>query len=158
MQTPDNDQHREDEPLQAPPRLVAELKRLPQRLIFIPRTLDEGILAAARCHLARRQGPKWKLFFPWIATAAALVLLVAIIQQFHQQSGSTGRAGGRFALEDVNHDGRVDILDAFALARQLKAGGAPNLQLDLNHDGVVDERDVATLASRAVQLPKGGRS
>jgi hypothetical protein len=52
----------------------------------------------------------------------------------------------------------VDILDAFALARQLKQGGSGNLQLDVNGDGVVDERDVAALAARAVKLERGGRS
>ena len=59
---------------------------------------------------------------------------------------------------DLNHDGQVDILDAFALARQLKESAQSNLQLDMNGDGVVDERDVATLAARAVSLGKGGRS
>ena len=63
-----------------------------------------------------------------------------------------------FAKEDINHDGYVDILDAFAVARQLKGESRPDTHLDVNGDGVVDERDVQVIATRAVELPKGGPS
>jgi hypothetical protein len=52
----------------------------------------------------------------------------------------------------------VDILDAFALARQLKSGLVPGPGQDINGDGVVDERDVETIAAQAVRLQKGGHS
>jgi hypothetical protein len=65
---------------------------------------------------------------------------------------------GVHAGEDLNHDGRVDILDAFQLARQLQTGQKPAAGLDLNGDGVVDWRDVEVLATRAVHLEKGGQS
>ena len=60
--------------------------------------------------------------------------------------------------EDLNADGQVDMLDAFALARELQQGSTPRPQLDLNGDGVVDDRDVQALANRAVSLEPGGRS
>ena len=60
--------------------------------------------------------------------------------------------------EDLNGDGQVDMLDAFALARELQQGQTPRPQLDLNGDGVVDERDVQVLANRAVSLEAGGHS
>ena len=60
--------------------------------------------------------------------------------------------------EDLNADGQVDMLDAFALARELQQGSTPRPQLDLNGDGVVDERDVQVLAGRAVSLDPGGHS
>ena len=70
--------------------------------------------------------------------------------------------GGRPSLaarpEDLNGDGVVDMLDAFALARELQHNPASHPQLDLNGDGVVDERDVQALAHRAVSLEQGGRS
>jgi hypothetical protein len=84
--------------------------------------------------------------------------LLVIIPQSLRKPGAPPTAAPRFAHEDINHDGQVDILDAFALARQLKAGATPNPQLDLNGDGVVDERDLAAVAARAVSLEKGGRS
>jgi hypothetical protein len=159
MQTPGNNQPDPDEALEAPPRLVAALERLPQEPVFIPPTADEAILRAARKHLGRpvplRTG--WLRFMPWAAAAAAIVLLAAIPLFIVRPAHSPVRDSG-FARGDVNHDGRVDILDAFALARQLEQGGTKNLQLDVNKDGVVDERDVAVLAARAVKLERGGRS
>ena len=81
-----------------------------------------------------------------------MVLLLAVIPPVSRKFGSG------FSQGDLNHDGKVDILDAFALARELRTGVRPTPQMDLNGDGVVDERDVATLAAQAVSLGKGGRS
>ena len=60
--------------------------------------------------------------------------------------------------EDLNGDGVVDMLDAFALARDLQHNPASHPRLDLNGDGVVDQRDVQALAARAVRLEPGGHS
>jgi hypothetical protein len=159
MQMPDNNQHYGDEALDAPPKLVAALKRLPQEAVFIPPTADEAVLRAARRHLEEPRQVRlgWFRFMPWLAAAAAIVLLVALPQFFKQPTPGPSRDSA-LARGDLNHDGRVDILDACALARQLKQGGSKSLQLDLNGDGVVDERDVATLAARAVKLERGGHS
>jgi hypothetical protein len=159
MHTPDNNQPHRDEALEAPPRLVAALKRLPHEPVFIPPTADEAILRAARKHLERPQRSRaaWLRFMPWVAAAAAIVLLVAI-PQFSKRPAPVPVGDSAFTRWDLNRDGRVDILDAFALARQLKQGGAKNLQLDMNGDGVVDERDVAAMAARAVKLEQGGHS
>jgi hypothetical protein len=159
MQLPDNNQPPQDEALEAPPRLVAALKRLPQEPIFIPPTADEAVLRAARRHLNPPQQPRpgWFRFLPWVAAAAAILLLVAL-PQFSKQPAPGPARDSKFAQGDLNHDGRVDILDAFALARQLKQRGTKNLQLDANGDGVVDDRDVSALAARAVRLERGGHS
>jgi hypothetical protein len=93
-----------------------------------------------------------------VAGAAAAILLLAAIPQFFRRPALGPSRDSAYARGDLNHDGRVDILDAFALARQLKQGGTRNLQLDINGDDVVDERDVAALAARAVKLERGGRS
>jgi hypothetical protein len=159
MQMPDNNQPCQDEAFEAPPRLVSALKRLPQAPIFIPPTADEAVLRAARRHLNPPQQPQpgWFRFLPWVAAAAAILLLLAIPQFFMQPAPGPAR-DSTFTQGDLNHDGRVDILDAFALARQLKQGKVKNLQLDVNGDGVVDDRDVSTLAARAVKLERGGHS
>jgi hypothetical protein len=159
----DNNSHDQDEGLEAPPQLVSALKRLPQAPVFIPPTADEAILRAARRHLAlpesgRRGWFGWFRFMPRVAAAAAAILLLAAIPQFFKQPAPGPARGSAFARGDLNHDGRVDILDAFALAMQLKQGETRNLQLDVNGDGVVDERDVAALAARAVKLEQGGHS
>ena len=159
MQMPDHNQPHPDEALEAPPRLVAALQRLSQEAVFIPPTADEAVLWAARRHLERpRQvGWGWFRFLPWVAAAATVVLILALPLCFKQRAPGPSR-DPTLARGDLNHDGRVDVLDAFALARQLKQGKGKDLQLDLNGDGVVDERDVETLAARAVKLDQGGRS
>jgi hypothetical protein len=158
MQMPENHQDRENENLEAPPGLIAALKRSQKSPIFIPPTVDEAILRSARRHLtgqSQRQF-RWPLFFRWsVATALAVAFLLVVAPRFARKSGLTPDAV--FVRGDLNHDGQVDILDAFALARELKLGMPRNLQLDINGDGIVDERDLATLSARAVSLEKGSR-
>lgn len=159
MHKPDNQPHDQDEALQAPPKLVAALKRLPQEPVFIPPTVDEAVLRAARKHLEgpRQARPGWLRLMPWVTAAAAIVLLAAIPRFFRQPAPAPGREAV-LARWDLDRDGRVDILDAFALARELKQGGARDRQWDVNRDGTVDGGDVAAIAARAVKLEQGGPS
>ena len=61
---------------------------------------------------------------------------------------------GSVLREDLTGDGKVDVLDAFFLARQIKNGGPLDLKWDVNGDGVVDQRDVDWIASKAVSLER----
>ena len=157
----DTGQNETDTPLELPPALEAKFKQFPAPCLFVPPTVDEQILRAARQHLQRQERPRSALFAKWrlalsLSGIAAMFLIAALVISL-KLAGP--RAGARFAREDLNRDGRVDILDAFSLARTLKNRPTPyNPALDINGDGVVDERDVTSLAARAVQLPKGGRS
>jgi Dockerin type I domain len=159
MQQPDNNQRVPEETLEAPPDLVSALKCLPQEPVFIPPTADEAVLRAAQKHLAKPAASRlgWLRLMPWVAATAGILLLAAIPQLFKQRAHRPAHVAA-FARADLNHDGQVDILDALALARQLKQGRAAGLQWDVNGDGVVDERDVATLAARAVRLEPGRHS
>jgi hypothetical protein len=51
---------------------------------------------------------------------------------------------------DLDQSGRVDILDAFAMARLIRDGGsgAP----DVNRDGRLDHLDIDLVAGEAVML------
>ena len=80
--------------------------------------------------------------------------MLGLVYLFIRPTGGTSA----IAREDINRDGRVDILDAFQLARELGSGQKPAPGLDLNGDGVVDSRDVEIIAVQAVKLGKGGRS
>src|SRR5258708_18788781 len=145
----------QDNDLEAPPLLVSALKRLPAESIFVPRSVDEIVSLAARKHLSggRRLGIlrfRWRIW----AAATAIIVALGILARLSIHRPST-RPEPDFASEDLNHDGQVDILDAFALAKQLKSGLSSNARLDINGDGIVDERDVATIAARAVKLEKG---
>jgi hypothetical protein len=153
MPIPDDQRNEDEAALQAPAKLVDSLKRLHEPQLFIPATLDEAIVRAARQRLEKNRRPApWLRFLPWVAAATTAIVLVIAMPRF------VAKPGNSFAKEDLNLDGRVDILDAFALATKLKAGAIASPQLDLNGDGVVDSRDVAVLAAQAVSLRKGGRS
>jgi hypothetical protein len=158
----------------SPEKLCAALLRLHGSRVSVPSSLDETVLRAAREHLARvsteRQGTlarasKWfaelreglldyfavRRRAAW-AGMAALALGVGLLVWMDGHRLPTARSA------DLNGDGMVDMLDAFALARELQQGPVNQSQLDLNGDGVVDERDVRALAARAVRLEQGGRS
>jgi len=142
--------------LEAPPKLLAAFAHLGSSKVFVPQTLDGVVLNAARQHLAQpetiRVRPLWRwLMWPALATACILLAMLA-----HNLVTPPGRQG--FAREDLNRDGRVDILDAFQFARDLQSGVKPETTMDLNGDGVVDRRDAEVIATHAVKLEKGGRS
>lgn len=134
------------------PKLRQALRECRSPVIFVPPQIDDAILAQARQHLAtiRPETGSW-----WRPGRLALAAGLAVI----------GTAAGILVLAsrertpadtaDLNRDRRIDILDAFALARQLESGHAT---LDVNGDGTVDRQDIEALAGRAVALPKGGAS
>ncbi|MBI3876781.1 MAG: hypothetical protein HY300_12660 [Verrucomicrobia bacterium] len=143
-----------DEPgLEAPPRLVSALRDLGKTRVFVPPQVDAAILREARRHLSLTIPTRatWQPWQPWAAVAASLLLLAWLGQALF-------RPGARdsFAREDINHDGRVDILDALALAKRVESG-APPRGADFNGDGVVDRRDADFIARLVVKLRKGER-
>ena len=79
----------------------------------------------------------------WWISAAACSLALALL-------ASSLIRPPRFERADVDQNGRVDILDAFALARRIQQGAAGGF--DLNGDGVVDKLDVDFVAAQAVRL------
>ena len=56
---------------------------------------------------------------------------------------------------DIDLNGRVDILDAFKLARHIKSGASLKPEYDFNADGIIDRKDVDSIAFAAVRLDKG---
>ncbi len=145
----ERDKSFDGEDLQAPPRLVEALKNLHQERLFIPPTVDEQVLRAAREHLQGLERPDVaaRQWLSWAAMAACLALTVWLAALFGgpPRPGKTGR-------EDINHDGRIDILDAFALARNIETGATIDPRWDINGDGRVDRADVIAIANRAVSL------
>ena len=129
--------------LKAPESLIGALRELHCERVLVPQQVDSAILNAALRNLAKKRIQQWQ----WLSTAAALIA-----------AGWLGwmQFGNQDAHEDVNGDGRVDILDALALARRISGGAAQDNQWDLNKDGIVDQRDVELIARHAVKLKKGG--
>lgn len=155
----DNNQHDNDE-IPAPPKLVATLRRAQSPGVFVPPTVDEAILRAARNHLAPARPPRRTSAAAWLRWPAFATACVLVVVMGHRLSrpDSPSNSGRAFVREDVNQDKRVDILDAFQLARQLDSGAKPLPNYDVTGDGVVDRRDVEFIAARAVKLEKGRRS
>lgn len=157
MQT-DRDNDSNESP--APPRLIAALRQSQAPRVFVPRTMDESVLRTARERLSPVTRPSPRPLAHWVrslAFATACLVLCAAAYWLTRPS-SLLNLSPAYAREDLNRDGRVDILDAFLLARQLQSGDNPRPSLDLNGDGVVDHRDAESIAAQAVKLEKGGRS
>ncbi len=145
-------QNEENEP-QVSPRLGRALGALRKTSVFIPPAVDEAVLAKAGPRLARiRAQHLQRRQAHWLALAACLALVAMLAYWVPNLSHSK-----HFAREDLNHDRRVDILDAFQLARELRDGTTRPAE-DFDGDGKVDAADVEFLAKRAVSLEKGGRS
>jgi hypothetical protein len=128
----------------APPRLAAALRQAYDPVAPIPPQLDAAILSAARDHFATQRRRRFILHWSAV-TAAAATLLIAATLAIHSPAPSIALRG------DLNGDGRVDMVDAFLLAKQLQSGVKP-AAADFYHDGVVDDRDVQLLAQAAVSL------
>jgi hypothetical protein len=167
--------------LEAPPKLIAAFKHLPAEPIFVPPTLDESLLKAARQHLCRPQKNRtnWFRLMPWAVATAGLAAVVLLAYPRAKdflgfgQSRKAARHGWEstdnsgiqpqsqrpaYVREDLNHDGKVDILDAFLLARKLQGTHVSDPHLDVNGDGLINRKDVEAIAAHAVSLGKGGRS
>ncbi len=142
------------------PRFGKDLRALFEPPGAAPREVDKAImdLAAARLASRRHVAPR-RLIIPtrWAAVAAAAVVvfgtvLYTTVMRDNSQSIRPPLAEGR---ADIDSNGRVDILDAFRLARHIESRGQDETQWDLNDDGLVDRQDVDLVAFAAVRLDKG---
>ncbi len=138
-------------------RLRQDLRGLFEPPGAVPARVDKIILGQAKQRLAKPRRLIIRLrWAAGIAAAAAVIALGVILYQgpnhqssiINHQSVAEGRA-------DVDANGRVDILDAFRLARDIEARGPVAPQWDLNGDGRIDRDDVNRVALAAVRLDKG---
>ena len=154
---------------QAEAKLRAAFANLPRRRVAVPPRMDQAILGAARQQLQAAPATGWRArwrawvqavvrdwqslhpqrlpVLRWTAFACLLALLAWVGSSLVDRQAAPGAT---VALADLNRDGQVDILDAFALARDLQGGRTTGA--DLNADGRVDRQDVDALAAQAVQL------
>jgi hypothetical protein len=139
----------QDPNLDLPPALQQALREGFGRTPAVPADLDRLITAQARAHLARRA--RWRLVVRLGSAVAAAVAVGALVwlPLASRPSRVSALAG------DVNTDGRVDMLDAYLMARALCDQRSADGRWDLNGDKVIDQRDVDALAARAVSL--GGK-
>jgi len=98
----------------------------------------------------------------WRIAAAAAVIIFAFSLNLTKKPGpSTSRSVlAEAQAVDIDRNGRVDILDAFKLARHIESANRhiesanrTDKKWDINEDGVVNGNDVDLVASAAVSLP-----
>jgi len=152
--------------------LAAELKRLYRAWGEVPAEIDRAILDRARKHFADPRGLKTererrviRVVWRWAARAATIAAAAMIVFMIYptrvserpaEEPLQTARQEKGVLREDIDQNGRVDILDAFAMARRLEGEGDVDARWDFNHDTVVDGRDVNLVACAAVRIPEGG--
>ncbi len=135
--------------------------------------VDDAIRAAARTHFPHREevavlatlGPRNPRRWAWklgaLAAAAAIAIVIFINpfadkgpRNFQGPVAAYKDSKNPIITGDVNLDGRVDILDAYLLQRELEGGPATAIGLweDLTGDHKLDQQDVNALAAAAVKL------
>ncbi len=146
-----------------PERLRRDMRELYSPPRGVPLEVDMAIVNGAEKRLSKRKGRRNIL--RWVATgAAAAVIIMALsvsdLWRSRQESSPVDPAKktAQFVREDIDCSGRVDILDAFTLAKMVEKGGEMPGDWDMNADGVVNKDDVDSIANTAVKVQKGDRS
>ena len=150
--------HDDESRLSLPEKLREDIKGLYQSSSTIPPEIDRAILDRAHQHFARPKQRRIRWINPWkIAGAAAAVIIFAFFLPLKKLSGPAPEDAHQAVVQptDIDHNGRVDILDAFTLARQIEQAGHIESEWDMNGDGQVDRSDVDMVALAAVRLDKG---
>ena len=139
------------------PREVADdLRAVGRHHVYVPAAVDDAVLGAARQHLGgiRRRRRRRRVMAGAGAVAAAAVVALGVWIVWPGSLSSQPRSThlAYTVPEDIDGSGRVDVLDAFALARQLEREAQPSQASDVTQDGRVDQQDVDAIAREAVAL------
>ena len=163
----------EDLGLRISPKLSEDLNTLFKPQFSVPPELDRAIMDQANRRLIQRHW-RHRIFHHislWRIAAAAAVIIFAFSLNLTQEPGpSTSRTVlVKAQAIDIDRNGRVDILDAFKLARHIESADRTKRNLspvsstgqalrkqgwDINGDGLVDRNDVDLVALSAVRLDK----
>jgi hypothetical protein len=166
----EHDKQFDDPQRQVTDRLRTDLRALFEPPGTVPSEVDRAILEQAHRRLARPRRRIIRLRWAAGITAAAAILVIGVVlydaagpashpiteyqmaQRLVSERNPLAPAEGR---ADIDNNGRVDILDAFRLARHIEAGDRAERGWDLNGDGRVDRADVDAVAFAAVRLREG---
>ncbi|MBT3382025.1 MAG: hypothetical protein HN742_26140 [Lentisphaerae bacterium] len=137
--------------------LAGSLNDLPASDPALFADVDRAVLAAIAGTSERRSPFLVLVRRRLIPAAAAALVLLGTFWVLNPRTGPApvANAPGR-AEPDVNGDGRLDILDALAMAQAVERGRRLAPAWDLNDDGRVDTKDANTLAQRVVSVSGGG--
>jgi hypothetical protein len=150
--------HTRDEQLErwaeqgGPPALKGALSGMYGGTPAISREMDERILSAARDQRARRVRMRWVMRYAIGGIAAAAAVILIVINMQRDPGTQPGGTPAVAIAEDLNRDGKLDILDAYLVAKSLANSEPLAKEWDVNGDGVVDAKDVDAVALAAVKL------
>ncbi len=141
-------------------KFSVDLKALFKPQLGVPLEIDRAVMDGAHKHFAALQagkGKRLRIHWAWRIAAAAAVIIFAFSLDLTKQ---TGPATDSFSISktqpvDIDRNGRVDILDAFKLARHIESADRIETEWDFNGDGLIDRNDVDVVALAAVRLEKG---
>ena len=155
--TKENGQFDNNSNLKISDEFGADLGKLFRPQSSIPSEVDRAILDKASRKLIRPRGRHSIIRKIGIAVATAAVIILAFSLDLSRQSrqGTPVTYFAEAKSADIDHSGRVDILDAFKLARQIESAAAIDTSFDMNGDGHVDQGDVEFIAKAAVRLDEG---
>jgi len=163
----------EDLDLRISPKLSEDLNTIFKPQFSVPSEVDRAIIDKVHQHFIPKHW-RHRIFHHislWRIAAAAAVIIFAFSLNLTQKHGpSTSRTVLVEAQAvDIDRNGRVDILDAFKLARHIESADRTKTNLspvsstgqalrkqgwDINGDGLVNRNDVDLVASAAVSLSR----
>jgi len=158
--TESKEHYDEDLDLTVSPKLSEDLNSFFKPALCVPPEIDRAIMDRAHQHLVRRQSARGgRRLLRWAASiaAAAAVIILAFSLNLTQKSGPTTTSPftAQAQAVDIDGNGRVDVLDAFRLARYVESTDRAEIKWDINGDGLVNRDDVDLVAFAAVRLDKG---
>ncbi len=152
----------EENELKPPKKLSDDLGALYRAEAHVPHEVDAAVMRMASRRLERPGRAVPVLRYAQAGAAVAVCLLLAVFITLPAMKASRRAAyresptAAELAVrEDLDRNGRVDILDAFALARRIEASRPLKEEWDINLDGRVDGTDVDLIAVAAVSLGRG---
>jgi len=155
-----NEHFSEDQDLRISSKLSGDLKALFEPQVGVPPEVDHAVLDQAHKHfvpIKSGKGGRLRIHWGWRIAAAAAVIIIAFSLDLTKQPVPTidNYSLTKAQAEDIDQNGRVDILDAFKLAKHIESADRTETMWDLNGDGLIDRSDVDIVAKAAVRLNKG---
>ncbi len=146
----------EDLDLRISPKFSEDLNTIFKPQFSVPSEVDRAIIDKVHQHFIPKHWRHrvFRHISLWRIAAAAAVIIFAFSLNLTEKPGPTTSQSNLVEAQaiDIDRNGRVDILDAFKLARHIESANAEK-KWDINGDGFVNRKDVDLVASAAVSLP-----